>query len=333
MSIVLVSLTSNKLDGVYRWNMDFLRYFIHAKHYCWNYVVNKYGDVPLTEWEKAKVLNSVLLKDKLIKEDDIVIVDGFWGMGLERHKNVISVCHGNWSYLSYEEVKAGKQPLFPHHHAVQVKYRSDLLKRGGSLVSVSDFVRDDMIKQWGFKSHTINNAIDLNKFEPRIKTKKDRPLIIHGAMTHNKGLDHINFLKKSLKNVDIMLLDEEYKRRNKSEPRCRIIADADLIVSPSTYEGNSYFMLEAMACNVPVVAYNVGLLYTFYSRQDSEIYKIGEVCSVLNRSKETTLNMVVKALDNISNENYYNPRIWVSEYDITNFWQEWERYLSNASKK
>lgn len=324
--IVLTSFTSiESPGGVPRWNRDFIRKFTSAKHYSWDYVVERYGDAAITEWEKARVLNALLLKDGKIRGDDIVITDGFWGLGLEKHDNVVSVCHGNWSHRSHEEIRAGLTPLFPHHHAVQVKYRKDLTKRNGRLVAVSDFVRDDMALQWGFFSYTINNAIDLDTFKNHDKTPRKRPLIIHGATTDSKGIDHVLHVKKHI-DADVRLLDEEYNIRDRSFSKEFIIADADLVLVPSTYEGNSYFVLEALASDVPVVAYDTGLLYRYNIEKDMGLdISIGEVSSRNARSKEKTLEMTCAALDRLSS---YSPRKWVKSFSINNFWNQWQEYLS-----
>ena len=166
MAIILISFTPlDASGGVPRFNRDFIAGFPEAKHYSWWDVINKYGDSNLPEWEKAKVLNRMLLQEKKILPNDIVIVDSFWGLGLEQHKNVVSIQHGNWSHTTFDDVKAGILPEFPYHHAVQLKYRKEHIKRNGRLVAVSEFISDQCKLQWNMDISVINNAIDVNKFK------------------------------------------------------------------------------------------------------------------------------------------------------------------------
>lgn len=339
--IVLISFTA--LDaggGVPRWNRDFVAGFPGTKHYSWDDVVKmnpgfaqQGQNVP--EWDKAHVLAAWLKWGKRIKKDDIIIVDGFWGLGLEDH-NVISIAHGIWSHLTQADVLAGKQAEFPVHNAIQVKYRRDHLAKGGRIVAVSDFISEQMKLQWGFDSQVINNAIDLDKWKRpphRMPNWTDSRLIIHGVTTANKGFDHIEAVKKSLPNDDVWLLDEAAKNLNLS--KVDALANADLVVQPSAYEGNSYFVLETLACDVPIVAYNVGLLHSI-----SKIaHKAGIECcvgSVIDRqyrSPEETAKVAHFILDSVCRGGgVYNPRQVAELFSVQKFHQQWREYLEEYER-
>lgn len=329
--IVLISFTPlNAGGGVPRWNRDFVNGFPGTKHFSFD-DVPKYS-VGSSELECANALGLWLHLQKKISKDDIVITDGFWGEKLsELGYNVISVAHGIWSHLTKEDVDAGKQPEFPVHHAQQVKHRRDHLARGGKIVAVSDFISEQMNLQWGFESKVINNAIDLDVFKPATRHvhKSGAPrLIIHGVTTANKGFDHIEEVKRALPNDRVLLLDEAANLLQ--VPKYDALAKADLVVQPSAYEGNSYFVLETLSCDVPIVAYNVGLLHSIsrIARENGIQACVGGVIDRKLRSPQETAKVTKFILESVTrNRSVYNPRTVAKLFSIKRFHDEWRRYL------
>jgi glycosyltransferase involved in cell wall biosynthesis len=332
-NIVLISYTPlDASGGVPRWNRDFVAGFPGTKHYSWWDVLPSVGgkDANIPEWDKARILNQWLIWSKRVTKDDVIIVDGFWGLGLEEY-DVISVAHGIWSHLTQKDVEAGKQPEFPVHNKVQSEYRKKHLERGGKIVAVSDFIANQMKLQWGFESEVINNAIDLEKFRPvqKMSNWTDSRLVIHGVTTHNKGFDHIEAVKNALPNDDVMLLDEAAAFLEL--PKYEALANADLVVQPSAYEGNSYFVLETLACDVPIVAYDVGLLYSIstIAKNNGIIPCIGSIINRDFRSPEETAKVAKFILDSVSRErSLYNPRKVAELFSIQNFHEQWKGYLT-----
>lgn len=337
--IVLVSFTSlHAGGGVPRWNRDFIAGFPETKHYSYDDlpILNKQG---FGEWDCARLLGSWLYSTRRVTKDTIVIADGFWGEYLSSlGMNVISVAHGIWSHLTKEDVDAGKSPDFPVHHAFQVKHRKDHLRRGGKIVAVSRFIQEQMNLQWGFSSDVINNAIDLDKFKPpSSKTLRERPLVIHGVTNSNKGFDHIHSLERSLNGVaDVLLMDRAAERLGYSlEEKYKVIGEADLIVQPSAYEGNSYFVLEALASDVPIVAYNVGLLNSIstIAKENGIQAVIGSIIDRKYRSPSETAKVGKFILDSvIRDRSPYNPRVVASLFSIERFHREWRKYLEDYER-
>jgi glycosyltransferase involved in cell wall biosynthesis len=322
MTLVLVSYTH--LDapggggGVPRWNRDFIRFFPDARHYSFYDYPWHLGTDKLNEWEKARLLNYWLLQTGRIKSDDIVIVDGFWGLGLEHLQNVVSVAHGIWSHLTFEESAAGRRPEFPLHHAAQLDYRLKLVKRGGRIVSISKFLHDQMLSQFGLQSTIINNGIDLDEFRVcdwHERVERDRLIIIHGVTNANKGFEHIDLLKKSI-DADVWLLDEAAHQLEMD--KYLALAQADIVVHPSAFEGFGYFPIEAMACGVPVVAYNVGVM------ADASSKNVGVVLDRRTRSPLKTVDGVLMAMDR---RGTYTPRRFTEGYSVEKFGGAWRDYL------
>lgn len=321
--IVLLSYTPlNAGGGVPRWNRDFIAGFPNARHYSWS-DVPQIGGLNTFEWSAADALGMWLHTSKTISKDDIIIADGFWGEKLsELGYNVISVAHGIWSHLTKEDVDAGKQPEFPFHHAAQVKHRRDHLARGGKIVAVSDFIADQMKLQWGFESTVINNAVDLEKFKPQMKFPRHEPIIIHGSTTANKGIDHIRLLEMNFERV--WLLDDAANILDL--PKYEALSQADVFVHPSAYEGNSYMVAECLASGIPIVSYDVGLMYT--ARNEGFGEQVGEVLDRRSRSPERTLEGTRRLFERISRKDkLLDPRGYIKNFSLERFKLEWKSFL------
>ena len=325
--VVLITFTPKDWSGgVNRWVRDFISGYDNSIHFCASDIPNWKPGI-CNEWDAAKALAAYLKSTNNISKNDIIIVDGFWGIGLDDFPNVISVAHGIWSHQTKEDVELGKPPDFPVHHAIQLNYRKNHVSRGGRIVAVSDFISTELRKQWQIPSFVINNAIDINAFVPRTfnNVKKKRKLIIHGVNdigNENKGWSHILHIKNNINDVDVMSLDEAHLALGMSTKQ-ETLAQADLVVIPSAYEGNSYFCLEALSCDVPIIAYNVGLMYKTWGDKNS--LDVGVLLDRKLRCQENTLHGVLQF---INDPHTTSPRSWVSKYSIENFHNEWNNYLT-----
>lgn len=344
--IVLISFTPlNAGGGVPRWNRDFVSGFPGTVHFSQE-------DLPQPvvgyEWQIADALGSYLHSTKKVTKDDVVIADGFWGDLLSRFGyNVISVAHGIWSHLTKEDVDAGKQPEFPVHSAYQIRHRRDHLANGGKIVAVSDFISEQMKLQWGFESKVINNAIDLKKFRPATAGEwgsfhtTDDPFIIHGVTTENKGLDHVKaVIEEFEKSGDlgvVNLLDDAAKKHGfVGDDKYQMLRLAHMVIQPSAYEGNSYFVLETLASGTPIVAYDVGLLWSIkdIARKNGIEPLIGAIIPRKLRSPGETAKVAKFIFDSIIRDcargrNQYNPRQVAELFSIQRFHDEWRNYLED----
>lgn len=325
--IVTISFTGRDAPGgVPRWNRDIRDAFPDREvvHFCWDDLIGHSGirtDKP--EWERARSLNGWLIATKQVRQDDIILVDGFWGIGFLGTKfNVISVAHGNWSHTTKQDVENGIPPEFPQHHAVQVDYRRRHLKNGGKIVAVSNFIAHECKIQWGFEMEVINNGIDTEKFKPaEKKIERKRPIIIHGTTTTNKGFDHIEAVKKL--DADVWLLDEAARKLNL--PKYDALAQADIVVHPSAHEGNSYFVLETLASGVPIFSYNVGLMFDYFPRHDPFP---GEIHHRAYRDPGVT-KMCVEAMLIYHKRGTaaWKPRQIAEQHSLDRFCREWREYI------
>lgn len=337
--VVLVSFTSlNSPGGVPRWNRDIKEGLEAAghvvQHFSWDSITDKallncsHG---VNEWDKAQILGAWLGWSKLVNQETVVLADGFWAAGLENfipRERLVSVGHGNWSHTTKDDVENGIPPEFPQHHQFQLSFRRRHHASKGRLVAVSEFIAHQCKIQWDFDMPVINNGIDLEKFHPVKKMDRDRDVIVHGTTTTNKGFDHIDFVRENV-DADLYLLDNVPERFKLS--KYRSLAHADLFVHPSAHEGNSYMVLEALACGVPLISYDVGRLYSVHAGHDKgfDSKSFGSIIDRRERSPLRTNQAVVSVLDRDLEELSRNARKFAEMNSIQKFQREWVDYVES----
>lgn len=277
MSRRLVTISYTGLDapgGVPKFNRDLHAAFPEREraHFCWHDYphhdrVDMRGE---TEWGRAAILNGYLLQARLIGPEDIVVADGFWASRLEPLRLAISHCHGIWSHLTQRDVLLGKTPDMPHHHFAQVKFRQNWSRLQKPMTSVSAFITEQLRQQWGILvDRTINNGVDTDVYRPaETMVMFDHTLVIHGVNDRgnmNKGGDHIALLERELTDSWVLSLDEAQRlleeKTGRSWTKAEALAQADIFVHPSGFEGNSMMVAEALSCGLPFVGYDVGLMW------------------------------------------------------------------------
>lgn len=352
--IVTVSFTG--LDaggGVPKFNRDLHAAFPDREcvHFCWDGFFGGSSVIQqsnhLMEWEKAKLLNHWLVQRKHVTADDVIIADGFWAAGLEGLPLAVSHSHGIWSHLTQEDVETGKSPDMPFHHTAQVSFRSRWVQKGKPLTAVSDFIAHELAAQWGWDAHVINNGVDIALFRPMEKNDNyglRRPFIIHGVNdpgNANKGWDHIEFLKREMPDATIQSLDEAHAswghRSDRVWSKADVLAQADLVVHPSNYEGNSMFVAEALSCGVPVVGYDVGFLWKV-RHIDRNFMDMGYVLDRRVRAPELTALACALELDSTMSElkvakEAFARNLAVSQLSIERFGSEWRAYVEGLEAK
>jgi len=337
--IVTISYTElNAGGGVPKFNRDLHAAFPDREcaHFCWwdhpfHPELDEQGLTP--EWAKARLLNEYLISRRLVRSDDVIIADGFWADGLQSMPFAVSHSHGIWSHLTKEDVDAGKQPDMPYHHAAQVSFRKRWVELGKPLTAVSDFIADQLKQQWGWDAHVINNGVDTDVYRPATKIPDvKRPLVIHGVNDRgnaNKGWDHIEWIIDHHPEWNVLSLDEACG--SLSLPKNEALAQADLVVHPSGYEGNSMFIAEVLACDVPVVGYDVGFLWKV--RGKFEGAAIGRVISRSRREPSVTEQNALSLLQEIRLGSNFDPRsIALEHLSISRFRENWRAYVEDMER-
>lgn len=340
--LVTISFTGlNAGGGVPKFNRDLHAVFPDREclHFCWDdFPFSQSPDlIVMPEWEKARLLNGYLLKSRLVTQEDVVVADGFWAWGLESLPLAISHSHGIWGHVTWKDLQRGVEPENPFHHAAQIAFRGTWTKLGKPLTAVSDFIADNMYSIWGFESHVINNGVDTSVWKPSQKTKHESYLIIHGVNDRsnaNKGWDHIKAVIDECPNAIVMTLDDYAKEQHLSKPQA--LADADLVVHPSGYEGNSMFIAEALSCGVPVVGYNVGFLATLDKHWTSDV--VGRILDRDWRAPWETAKAVKELLYDMGSDmrewmGREARKVAVNNLSIELFRHNWNRYVERLERQ
>ena len=210
------------------------------------------------EWEQAPLLNEWLLEQGLVDRETIAIVDGFWGLGLEgKVAKLISVCHGSFAGAMAEHMRNPWDNGFLLGQSV--RHQEEFWRESGcEIVAVSPNAARELSLLANLDSTVICNGIDLETYGPRVPnlTGAKKGLILEVTGGHPaKGAHIVEALKKRGYNIEAHGVTD-----GNLEHEAERWAEAEIALFPSFYEGNSYALLEAMACNCKIVGYWTGFV-------------------------------------------------------------------------
>ncbi len=227
---------------------------------------------------------------RLNKENpyDLVICNDIAGFGLKLFTPqvpAIQVFH--YTYKGFAEGAMRGLPGYYPSRFVHPSFEK-LAANGKKVVAVSHKTRRELEKYYGLTARVIENAVSLNLFRPlprqdcreRLGIKWDGPIgIFVGRADSTKGFDVIRALTRKRKDLRILcvtgshVIDKDMiiARRVPNEEMPYYYSAADFLLFPSRYESASYTTIEALACNLPVVAYRTGFF------EDLEGVDVGEI--------------------------------------------------------
>ena len=314
MRILLVS--QSKTDsGVPVWNRYFMRCFPSAEWWCWTDFPGWKEQDGAPEEQKVMILTKWLLDSGVYRADCPLIADGFWAAPINSDW-VISVVHGIWDHDRGD---------FPQKMEFQQTFWKNHIDSGRTVVAVSDFIKSRFWDRWGWNIPVVGNSIDLQEWNPvSEKFPREKPIVIHGIKESNddrKGSDILpNIIENLGSDYEVLLLNDACSKYEME--RHEMLPQADVVLAPTRFEANSYFMLETLACNVPVVSYKTGLLW------DAPKNVVG---NIVTRYDPKVFANAVREVSLKADE--YSPREWVSQYNLEYFRSEWSKILLGLEKK
>lgn len=179
--------------------------------------------------------------------------------------------------------KAWITPFCTTYHSVYQDYVSGCIRDNSNLITISQGAHDDILSKTGAESTVVYNGIDTQLFarrEPapnhetlkivqvgRAFDLKGQPLLIEAVhLLRSKGLKvNVDFIGGGPKEddykilVDKLGLNGSIRFLGSKDPTFvqSHLADYDLLVQPSLYEGFGLTIAEAMAAKVPVLVSDI----------------------------------------------------------------------------
>lgn len=239
----------------------------------------------------------ILYRDEALPNKyDIIIADGYAINDFAGRKDtkLISVVHGSIKEFALR-TKTENNNIGPIKWQHEAWNKSHITK-----VAVSESAAHYVSKHHGAKVEVIiPNGVDTSLFVPKHSESVRKPLVIDAANDYNKNaFNRLGEIQKLAKDS----FDFEYLGAAIGEEHIKMVR-GDIAIQPSLYEGNSYFLLEAMACDLPVVVSKCGLA------EFSLPNTVGEIIDWTAPASD-----FVAALNKVwDNYTCYSPREWVLE--------------------
>ncbi len=233
---------------------------------------------------KAKLLGDYIIQNKDKLKPELVITNGMIGWNIAEKKvgcKIVNLQHG--TYAAYAEAAMKKTDLnYWRIKCIYSYFEKLAVKNASFIISNSDFTANNVKKHYGAKSRVIYPPIDTNLFKPldkkECRKKLDLPLdkkivLFVGRPDYSKGFD---IFEKIAEKMPEHLFVSATNPKAKTELPNFIAFDevrhedlvyfynsADVLLFPSRFEGFGFVPLEALACNVPVIANKVGIFDDF----------------------------------------------------------------------
>lgn len=309
ISIISYTNYPENKGGVPLYNYYLNNIFPSAKRFGWSdFPYAKSAKINMCEEEMAFLLNTYLNDAELIKEGDIVIGDGIWGnYGLCNQKfKLVSVCHGPWSATIDKK-----------------ENRAMLQKQGyarSHVISVSPIAVKECKRDYNIHSTMLFTGLDTDFWSPCAKNIDKKDIIVWQAGKWND-------IGKLREDCVRMLPEFEHIKINVyiDEDVRNLYRKAKIYAHFTSYEANSFAILKALSCNVPVIGTRVGLLACDDVMQNNTI-GIG----IANEQSHTEkCKNICDAIQKIKN-NYsdYNPRKWIlANCTLELFEKKWKNFI------
>lgn len=171
--------------------------------------------------------------------------------------------------------------------------------RGKENIAVSSKVFRELAQNYHIRSRVIENGVDLERFRPlpqadcreRLGIDHDGPLAIFvGRPDHTKGFNLVQEIAARRDDLKVLCVTAGRAGGRNLIIRCNVANElmpvyycaADLMLFPSRYESFGFAPLEAMACDVPLVASRTGLLEDLHDDRVGVVVKDHDVKTYLD---------------------------------------------------
>ena len=312
--VLTLSLSNSGPFGVPKWNHMLAQALeqYDVQHFSFNeYVAN--APTEATEIEKSVSFTNWVQGRGYDQDALVIFADGFWAATYQGPARVVSVIHGLWSHPLRDKWDDGlveeRKKLFEY----QLAYYKKAKDIGHTLICVSPFIHKILKEEHGIDSILVPNSADLSFWdEVHIASMdKDRPLILHGITSNNKGADILKQIENHPKikdTFDIGTIDEIAAAGQTSKPFA--FKAADVAFLPTKWEASSYLLLECLANNLPIAAYRAGILNCL------DLQRLDNIGVVVDKyDVDTFVDAIIEAYEN--SHKFKMGRIFLQENGMT----------------
>ena len=270
MKILIISPTQSGIGGIAQHVRGLTFFLKNMGHHVEIISSENTFTIPIKGLKNPSFMISSFLKAKFKKNQDIVHahnIPAALAMKNTTGKKILSL-HGIYS-----------QQINQLHGTttgnISSKYEKDALS-WADVITVISKEAYDYYTNLGYKVFQIPNAIDISSLPSNVDRRYQNQVIFAGRLSYEKGVDLLIEIAQKLPNeTNLVILGsgpEEKRIQNlvkiqknvhflgyqNKEKTISLIRGSDVLIQPSLNEGISSTILEAMACNIPIIATNVG---------------------------------------------------------------------------
>jgi hypothetical protein len=273
-----------------------------------DYIDGFFGGVPRFDFELHRALPEIETISKKrhgaqallsLTSDDLVITGNDLCIDVPKHVKCIAVHHG------IARTHKDNDPAWAGDHYVA---RQDMMvnRPNTYFIGCSEFCRTEFKKHYGVDDHSvILHAVQVKPLElPKQRTRK----VIGDWRSHTKSGGGVIELLRDYSKYEFLQL----KCGRHDKEKAAAYFEAAIYFTPTLHEGNSYSMLDGIACGLPVVATDVGLFGGNYDPRVGECFPFTEV---------NNLQLIEDLLDKVyDNYDDYSPIGWMEEVCSFDWW-------------
>jgi glycosyltransferase involved in cell wall biosynthesis len=301
MNILLISPTLNGIGGIAQHVRDLIKFLKEQGHHVDVISSENTFTIPIKKLKNPSFLISSFLKTKFTKNYDIVHAQhpiAALAMKNISGKKILTI-HG--IYSNQIEMLHGKSgSIFSNKYEKNALTWADAITAG----STEAF---NHYKQFNSNVYFIPNGIDIQSLSVNIDTRYKKQIIFAGRLSKEKGIHTvIETAKKLPKDIDLIIIGDgpekffviesikncqniHYLGYQPKEKTIPLIRGSKLLIQPSIAEGISATLLEAMVCNTPVIATNIG--------GNIELFNNDSGILIEPENSEELLNQIISIID------------------------------------